>query len=188
MIEPPLSFIISIHCFFSVMIIGFTNRGITVSEGDALPGTDTFKILIGVHFSRPSEVVHNIVFRHLESASTATVEFERMAGVDALFGTVDSDPIVVQRLLTSEDTFTEDRRTPSLAVTIINDFIPEDEECFSITITSEDVFGHREVFKCGDDMGFFCTYTVCILDDDGMFNLYNGTILVYLCCTFIRTI
>ena len=170
------------------MIIGFTNRGITASEGDALPGTNTFPILIGVHFLRPSEVVHNIVYRHLESTSTATVEFERMAGVDALFGTVDGDPIVVERSLNPEDTFTEDRRTPSLAVTIINDFILEDEECFSIKITTTNVFGHREVFKCDDDMGFFCTYTVCILDDDGMFNLYNGTILVYLCCTFIRTI
>ena len=170
------------------MIIGFTNRGITVAEGDAPPGSGFFQILIGVHFLRPSEVVHNIVFRHLESASTATVEFERMAGVDALFGLEDSDPIVVKRPLTSEDTFTEDRRTPSLPVTIINDFIFEDEECFSIKITTEDVFGHREVFKCGDDIGYFCTYTVCILDDDGMFNLYDGTILLYLCCTFIRTI
>ena len=84
MIEPPLSFIISIHCFFSVMIIGFTNRGITVSEGDAPPGSFFFQILIGVHFSRPSEVVHNIIYRHLESASTATVDFERMTGVDAV--------------------------------------------------------------------------------------------------------
>ena len=188
MIEPPLSFIISIHCFFSVMIIGFTNRGITVSEGDALPGTDTFQILIGVHFSRPSEVVHNIVFRHLESASTATVGFERMPGVDALFGVVYGDPIVVLRRLNPEDTFEEDRRTPPLSVTITNDFTLEDEECFPIKVTTEDVFGHREVFKCDDDIGYFCTYTVCILDDDGMFNLYDETILVYLCCTFIRTI
>ena len=79
------------------MIIGFTNRSITVSEGDTQFGTDTFPILIGVHFLRPSEVVHDIVFRHLESASTATVGFERIIGVDALFGTVDSDPIVVLR-------------------------------------------------------------------------------------------
>ena len=188
MIEPPLSFIISIHCFFTVMIIGFTNRSITVSEGDTQFGLDTFQILIGVHFLRPSEVVHNIIYRHLESASTATVDFETIIGVDALFGLEDSDPIVVKRPLNPEDTFTEDRRTPSLPVTIINDFILEDEECFSIKITTEDVFRHREVFKCDDDIGYFCTYTVCILDDDGMFNLYNGTILVYLCCTFIRTI
>ena len=167
------------------MIIGFTNRGITVSEGDTSPGRDSFQILIGVHFSRPSEVVHNIIYRHLESASTATVEFERMAGVDALFGTEAGDPIVVQRPLNPEDTFTDDRRTPSLPVEIINDFTPEDEECFSITIT---IFGHREVFKCNDDIGYFCTYTVCILDDDGMFNLYDETILLYLYCTFIRTI
>ena len=167
------------------MIIGFTNRSTIVFENDTDFGRYSFQILIGVHFSRPSEVVHNIVFRLLESASTATVEFERMAGVDALFGTVDGDPIVVKRPLNPEDTFTEDRRTPSLPVTIINDFIFEDEECFSIKITTEDVFGHREVFKCDDDIGYFCTYTVCILDDDGMF---NGTLLVYLCCTFIRTI
>ena len=170
------------------MIIGFTNRDITVSEGDTQFGTDTFPILIGVHFSRPSEVVHNIIYRHLESASTATVEFERMAGVDALFGTEDGDPIVVQRSLNPEDTFEEDRRTPPLPAIIINDFTLEDEECFPIKVTTEDVFGHREVFKCDDDIGYFCTYTVCILDDDGMFNLYNETILLYLCCTFIRTI
>ena len=170
------------------MIIGFTNRGITVSEGDAQFGRDSFQILIGVHFSRPSEVVHNIVFLHLDSASTATVEFERMAGVDALFGTEAGDPIVVLWRLNPEDTFEEDRRTPPLPAIIINDFIFEDEECFSIKITTEDVFGHREVFKCDDDTGYFCTYTVCILDDDGMFNLYDGTILVYLCCTFIRSI
>ena len=170
------------------MIIGFTNRSITVAEGDTQFGRDSFQILIGVHFLRPSEVVHNIVFRHSDSASTATVEFERMAGVDALFGVVYGHPIVEERSLNPEDTFTEDRRTPPLSVTIINDFIPEVEECFSITITSEDVFGHRKMFKCDDDTGYFCTYTVCILDDDGMFNLYDETILVYLCCTFIRSI
>ena len=162
MIEPPLSFIISIHCFFSVMIIGFTNRSTIVFEGDTPPGRDSFQILIGVHFSRPSEVVQNIVFRHLESASTATVDFERMAGVDALFGTVDGDPIVVERPLDPEDTFTEDRRTPPLPVEIINDFTPEYEECFSITITTADTIIDREMFKCNDDIGYFCTYTVCI--------------------------
>ena len=110
--QPPLSFIISIH---SVMIIGF--RSITVFEGDAQFGRDSFQILIGVHFSRPSEVVHNIVFRHLDSASTATVvslDNQFTTGVDALFGVVYGHPIVEERSLNPEDTFTEDRRTPPL--------------------------------------------------------------------------
>ena len=61
--------------FLSIaMIIGFTSRSQTVSEGDALPGFDFNRLFIDVATERTSERIHTIIFRHLESRSTAIVQ------------------------------------------------------------------------------------------------------------------
>ena len=57
------------------MIIGFTSRSQTVSEGDAPPGSDFNVLTIDVATERTTEIVYTLIFfRYLESASTAIVQ------------------------------------------------------------------------------------------------------------------
>ena len=78
------------------MIIGFASRSQTVSEGDAPPGSDFNVLTIDVATERISEIVYIIIFRHLESESTAIVQsnvIQRAPLFDALFGNKDNDPL-----------------------------------------------------------------------------------------------
>ena len=151
------------------MIIGFTSRSQTVSEGDAPLGSDFNTVVIDVATKRISERIHVIVFRHLESASTAIVQSNvivRDPLFDALFGNEDNDPLEESfPLLPGES------EIPSRVTEVLNDFRPEDDECYTIGIFPADITGARELFTCNDDDdmadGFFCLHTICILDDDG---------------------
>ena len=151
------------------MIIGFTSRSQTVSESDAPPGSDFNELTIDVATERISERIHVIVFRHLESASTAIVQsnvIQRDPLFDALFSNEDNDPLEESfPLLPGES------EIPSRVTEVLNDFCPEDDECYTIGIFPADITGVRELFTCNDDDdmadGFFCLHTICILDDDG---------------------
>ena len=156
------------------MIIGFTERSQTVSEGE-IEGVDSFPVSIGVSNVRTAERVHTMTFRYQESSSTATVEplaQQTSSNFDALFGSRDqpTDPIQVTFDLEPE----EDSIQP-LTAQIINDFIAEPDECFNIRIFPVDVAGRRELFSCNEDdsgeTSFFCEYTVCITNDDGKASL-----------------
>ena len=140
------------------MIIGFTTRSQTVSEGDAPPGSDFNVLTIDVATERTSERFHTIVFRHMESASTAIVQsnvIQHDPLFDALFGNEDNDPI--------------EERYPLQPGSDVIRF--EDDECYTIGIFTTDVTGARELFDCNDDAdmadNFFCLHTICITDDDG---------------------
>ena len=164
------------------MIIGFTSRSQTVSEGDAPPGSDFNTILIDVATERTSERIHTIVFRHLESASTAIVQYliQRDPLFDVLFGGEDNDPLEERfPLQPGSDVI------PSLVTLVRNDFRPEDDECFTFGIFTTDITGARELlFSCNDDEDmadtFFCLHTICITNDDGRcyrfhsFIVFNG--------------
>ncbi|CAI8008868.1 hypothetical protein GBAR_LOCUS6037, partial [Geodia barretti] len=52
------------------MIIGFTDRIKTVSEGE-VPGVDLFRVEVNVASQRTAEREHPMVFRLLESVSNA---------------------------------------------------------------------------------------------------------------------
>ena len=151
------------------MIIGFTTRSQTVSEGDAPEGSDVNRLTIGVATERTSERVHTIVFRHLESASTAIVQsnvIQRDPLFDAIFGNEDNDPLEERfPLLPGESDI------PSRVTEVTNDFRSEDDECYTIGIFTTDVGGARELFDCNDDYdmadNFFCRHTICITNDDG---------------------
>ena len=155
------------------MIIGFTTRSQTVSEGDAQSGSDFNELRIDVATERTSERRHTIIFRHLESASTAVVQsnvIQRDPLFDALFGNEDNDPIEERfPLLPGSDVITS-RRT-----SVRNDFRPEGDECYTIGIFTTDVGGARELFTCNDDAdmadNFFCLHTICIINDDGRFRI-----------------
>ena len=156
--------------FHPVMIIGFTQRRLTVSESDAPLGADTFPITLDVRSLRMSEREYGLLFRVLEFGN-ATVEASNVQfreNYDALFGTRFSaqDPIVDSRLLA----------VGNLQVTLItqirNDVRPEEPlKCYEIVILSSDLIPDHITFSCNDDynnpVNYFCRSTICIIDDDG---------------------
>ena len=144
------------------MIIGFTQRGQTVSESHTPP-----EISLGVNSSRISELDYEVLFRVLETG-TATVEAFNMqfqTRFDAVFGTTfdEQSPITDQRVLMAGSL-----ELSRIETRIVNDFIPEDPiECFEIRILSLDIMT-RILFTCNEDEAdFFCIHTICIKDDDG---------------------
>ena len=152
------------------MIIGFTSRSRTLSEGDAPPGSDFNRLFIDVATEMISERVHTIVFRHLESASTAIVQsnvIQRNPLFDAIFGNEDNDPLEERFPLLPEQS-----EIPSRVTEVLNDFRPEDDECYTIGIFTTDETGARELFTCNNDEdmanNFFCLHTICITNDDGI--------------------
>ena len=150
------------------MVIGFTQRIRTVSEG-AVPGVDLFQLQIIVSSLRSAERVHPMVFRILETSTNTTVETLTPASniFDAAFGLRANlnDPIEE-----STDLFPGER-TISLLTAIRNDLIPEEIECYTIRIFPVDVPGRHDVFTCTEDSegadSYFCEHTICIEDDDG---------------------
>ena len=151
------------------MVIGFTEERQCIRE-DLIPGVDSFPVSIELATLRVSEREHRMLFRLLASGAATVVSFESFAtDFDARFGGIEADPIEEMDFLDpGEDTVTS-RRTQ-----IINDFIPEDEECFTIQISPIDIPGLRELFMCDFvDMSttpptnYSCEHTICIKDDDG---------------------
>ena len=142
-----------------------------MSEG-LFPDSDEFPLQIDVATLRVSEREHRMLYRVL-SSSTATVvsfEFRDNLDYDARFGAVQADPIVQRdQLLPGRDFITP------LPTAIRNDFVLEDEECYSIRLSPIDTPGLRELFICDfvdtsstSPMSFFCEHTICIEDDDGI--------------------
>ena len=155
------------------MVIGFTQRRRTVSESQAAQGADGFTLVIGIVSQRTSEQEYRVLFRVEEGSGSAIVEANFIQfdpNFDARFGSreEESDPIVDARDLVAGNL---ELRTP-LTTFVRNDFLAEDEECYTIGIQSPDVIGVRDIFECYDDdfpnaTSFFCLHTICIEDDDG---------------------
>ena len=156
------------------MVIGFTERSQTVSEGMTEPGFDVWLLPINVATLRTAEREHPMVFRLQEASNTAIVEpigAVEDPHYDATFGF--GEPIEVFFVLDAlEDTIN------SRTAFIRDDRRLEDVECFTIRIFPVDVPGRRELFACNeDDSGednYFCQHTICILDDDGRFAKFDN--------------
>ena len=142
------------------MVIGFRQRNQTIVERD-------FIIRLNVHSLRSSEFDYEIVFRYLQNSSTASVD--TFYNGDAQFGiwNVLSGHLEESRILPGGSL--EIRSPPQIS--IIDDFFPEEDECFTISIGSPEVEGQQNNFECNDDSthstDFFCLHTICILNDDG---------------------
>ena len=159
-----------VRIFIAEMIIGFTERIRTISEGHE-GAFDSFQLQINVSSLRTSEREHPTVFLILESSTNATVKTRtEISNVfDAAFGqrADPNDSIEEHRdLLPGQRTFFH------LPLTVIrNDLIPEEKECFTIGIFPIDVPGRRELFTCNEDSAgadsYFCEHTICIENDDG---------------------
>ena len=153
------------------MVIGFTERMQTVSEG-LFPGVDEFSLEINVATLRVSERVHRMLYRVLSSGTARVMSFAFFDNLDfdARFGGVQADPIEQEdHLLPGRDSI------DPLQTAIRNDFVLEDEECYSIRLSPIDTPGLRELFICDfvdtsstPPMSFFCEHTICIEDDDGI--------------------
>ena len=152
------------------MVIGFTQRTLTVCENEAVPGEDFIPIEIDVATLRIAEREHPMVFR-LQSGGTAIVEpggsLENPL-LDAVFGIRDEDDAPIEEEFDLEQLVAI---IPPRLADIRDDLRPEDEECFTIHIFPVDVPGRHELFDCNEDeegaTNFFCETTICICDDDG---------------------
>ena len=157
------------------MIIGFTERQRTVSEGIVPDGEDEFQLTYPVAALRTSERDHLMAFRLLEGSSTATVNTRQELGDidvlrnnDAIFGDQREkfDPIDVYLSLPLGRT-----TLPNELLTFIRaDFAPEGVECYTVRIFVLDVPGVRQPFTCNDEAdatNYFCEHEICIIDDDG---------------------
>lgn len=158
--------------FISVdIIIGFSQRRQTVIENNVVLSLD-------VHSLRQPELDYVLVFRHLQSSSTASVESFSTPTIhthtDAQFGFWREDPNTGDNVL--EDRHVLPAYTHELSnvlpTIILNDLIPEEEECYTVRILNPDTRGLREeTFACTEDFesktDFFCLHTICIEDNDG---------------------
>ena len=157
------------------MIIGFTERRRTVSEGIVPEGEDEFRLTYPVAALRTSERDHLMTFRLMESSSTATVNTRQELGDidvlrnnDAVFGQMraENDPIEVTLSLPMNRTTLPDE----LPTFIRGDFAPEDDECYTVRVFADDVPGVRQLFTCNAEANatnYFCEHEICIIDDDG---------------------
>ena len=152
------------------MIIGFTERRRTVSEGDAPPGADSFLLPMPLATLRTAEREHPMYIRQVFGSSAIV---EPLGGVvnqfyDATFGSRRNIGDPIENLIFLEAL--EDTIPPGITF-IRDDLRPEDEECFTIRVLPVDVLGRRELFSCNeDDSGadnYFCQTEICIEDDDG---------------------
>ena len=157
------------------MIIGFTERRRTVSEGIVPEGLDEFRLTYPVAALRTSERHHLMTFRLLEGSSTATVNTRQEIGhfniwrnYDAIFGyeREENDPIEESRSLPLGSTILPQ----DLPTFIRNDFAQEDDECYTVRVFADDVPGVRQLFTCNSEANatnYFCEHEICIIDDDG---------------------
>ena len=152
------------------MVIGFTEESQCIPENN-VTGVDSFPVSIELATLRVSEREHRMLYRLLASGGATVVSFASFFATDfdARFGGMEGDPIEEMDFLDPGVDTVRPRRTE-----IINDFIPEDEECFTIQISPIDIPGLRELFMCDFvDMSttpptnYFCEHTICIKDDDG---------------------
>ena len=145
--------------------LGFAVKTLTVLEGEEY---DLFPVSIALSVEGTSEREHEILFR-VETDSTATVESVIYVGVDfdATFGTrYDPEgPLEEVHLLYPGET-----EIQPLRVTIKNDFLIEEQECFTLRAFIQEGPDGAD-FTCNngpDATDFFCEITICIEDNDGM--------------------
>ena len=153
--------------FAVAMTIGFSERRMTVSEGEY--GYNFIRIEIDILASRISELEYETIVQLLEPKKDAiVVPFDEMAdqGFDALFGfeTIPGGSLI------------EVVYWPAIAYStlstafalVVNDIIIEDEECFTLSVSSSNILGEN-VCNDGerDETFYFCEHTICIEDNDG---------------------
>ena len=141
------------------MIIGFRQRSQTIVESDVVLSLD-------VRSSILSELDYEVQFQLRKRIGRSSLQNQ----LDVHFVNADdpSNPLKFSSKLPNNSL--------DLAVLpqihVLNDSFIESEECYTVTISSQD---NVESFTCNVDTDnptdFFCLHTVCIEDDDGQFAL-----------------
>ena len=112
------------------------------------------QLVIDVGSKRESKEEFTVIFRYHESSSTATVDASNTLNSDALFGNREGDSLEETRILPKGQP-----RNLSLFTSITHDFIPEDQECYTISLIT------RPSALCINDgegaNSFFCHHTIC---------------------------
>ena len=159
---------LSFSLLYIVMVIGFTEERQYVLENE-IPGVYAFLVNIDLATLRVSERGQTMSYRLLTIGTATVASYSASSAVDARFGYVEGDPIVITHFLSpGENTIRP------LITQIVNDFIIEDDECFTIQISPINIPGIRELFICdfvdmstSPPTNYSCEHTICIKDDDG---------------------
>ena len=151
------------------MILGFSERTWTVSEGDTLiSGDDQFSIDIIITSMRTSEIAYTVGIRSVIEGQPIIEPSDNVQNpmFDGFFGTREANTI--NNLVHSDLLRVNTSILPPLRVTVRDDVMLEEEECFELSIFQVDPEEMTENFVCnlaGDE--FLCEHTFCIADDDG---------------------
>ena len=150
------------------MILGFHERRQTVSEGDTHSGHEGLVIDINITSLRTSEIVYIVGVR---SVIEGEPRIEPSNDVqDPMFdGTfVSRERNTINNLVQLELLRVNTSVLAPLPVFIRDDNLPEEEECFDLSIFPVNPEEMTKNFVCnaaGDK--FLCDHTFCIVDDDG---------------------
>ena len=150
------------------MILGFSERTWTVSEGATLSGDDQFVIDIIITSMRISEIAYTVGTRSVIEGQPIIEPSDNVQNpmFDGTFGTREENTI--NNLVHSDLLSANTSMLAPLRVTIRDDFVPEEEECFELSIFPVDPEEMTENFMCNlDGDEFLCELTFCIADDDG---------------------
>ena len=145
-----------------------------MSESQAPPNSDRFMTPLDVRAMIISEKEFRVNFILLSASTNTEVQATNLVlnSPDALFGTRESVTAEIKDTRTLKVLETIVGTLTPLDATIIDDFIPEGEESFTIEIRIPDS-GDRDNFECTTDEevpppgGFFCRHTIFIVDNDG---------------------
>ena len=150
------------------MILGFGKRNQTVSEAEVPPEEEFINVDILITSLKRSEIPYPVGVRSVIEGQPiiepAAVVLNPM--FDGQFGDREMDTI--NNLVFMEVLMINTTILPALRVIIRDDILPEDEECFDLSIFPVNTEPMIDNFMCntaGDD--FVCEHTICIEDDDG---------------------
>ena len=150
------------------MILGFNESRQTISEAEAPPEEEFINVEVLITSLRRSEIAYPFGVRSVIEGQPIIEPVGDIQNpmFDGQFGIREQGTInnlVFLEVLTVNTTM-----LPALLVIIRDDILPEDEECFELSIFPVNPPEGVENFMCntaGD--GFFCEHTICIEDDDG---------------------
>ena len=151
------------------MILGFSERRQTISEAEVQSWEEFINREIFITSLRTSEISHNVGVRSVirgEPMIEPVDGFSQNPRFDGLFGTREYNTI--NNLVFFEELGVGTTITPVLQVTIRDDLIPEDEECFVLSIYQVNPEFSIENFLCNmAGAQFLCIHEICITDNDG---------------------
>ena len=152
---------------YVAMILGFGERRQTVSEADIPSGQDGINIDIFITSLRRSEIDYLVGIRYVVEGQPIIEPAENVQNpmFDGTFGSREENAI--NNLVGIENLRINTTTLPALQAFIRDDILPEDEECFDLSIfpVSPQEMKNFMCIVAGDE--FVCIHTICIEDDDG---------------------